>query len=87
MRIRITRIALGEFDGVDLRTLEVGSSYDVSPAVGAHLVGTRCGELISSQEPMLLVGLEEPFGYDVAEDRGRRFDSILSFEPAEPRRK
>jgi hypothetical protein len=93
MRIRITRTPSGATDGVDLRTLEVGSCYDVSPALGAHLVATRCGELLATQEPMLLVGLpDQRIGYGIASaravatDRGRRSESILSYEPADPAR-
>ena len=63
--------------------LEVGFSYDVSPALGARLVATRCAELLASQEPMLLVPLMTDVHPrpGVAADDVRRRESLLSFEP------
>ena len=90
MRIRILRSSYGHTDGVDLRMLEVGFSYDVSPALGARLVASRCAELVASLDPMLLVPLTlDPkpkvsgHSVSVADDIGRR-ESLLSYESDQP---
>ena len=89
MRIRIVRPAHGESDGINLRVLQTGLSYDVSPALAVHLVSTRCAELIASLEPVLLVTLTDaraastaaPARREGAGDTPRRNpESILSFE-------
>ena len=91
MRIRITRPAHGSAEGINLRGLQVGFSYDVSPALGAKLVTTNCAELIASEEPMLLVRIPaenraptSSRAVGVADDLGRR-ESLLVFEPADPK--
>lgn len=88
MRIRIIRTATGEVDGVNLRSLQLGLSYDVSPVLGAHLVGLRFADLMGTDDPMLLLPLSEqravltvPRPRVLADDRGYRGgESLLAYE-------
>jgi hypothetical protein len=59
MRVRITRKADGEVDGIYLRAFQAGLTYDVSPSLGSYLITTDCAEPVGDDDPTLLVPLIE----------------------------
>jgi hypothetical protein len=57
MRVRITRSAEGEVDGILLKSFQAGLTYDVGPSLGSYLITTDCAEPVGSDDPALLVPL------------------------------
>ena len=55
MRVRMTRLADGEVDGIYLKAFQAGLTYDVSPSLGSYLITTDCAEPVGSDDPALLV--------------------------------
>jgi hypothetical protein len=59
MRVRMTRKADGEVDGIYLKAFQAGLMYDVSPSLGSYLITTDCAEPVGDDDPALLVPLIE----------------------------
>lgn len=57
MRVRMTRKADGEVDGIHLKTFQAGLTYDVAPSLGSYLITTGCAEPVGNDDPALLVPL------------------------------
>jgi hypothetical protein len=59
MRVRMTRKADGEVDGISLKSFQAGLTYDVAPSLGSYLISTGCAEPVGNDDPALLVPLLE----------------------------
>jgi hypothetical protein len=59
MRVRMTRKADGEVDGIHLKAFLAGLTYDVPPSLGSYLITTDCAEPVGDDDPALIVPLFE----------------------------
>lgn len=57
MRVRITRSAVGEVDGIVLSAFQAGLTYEVGSSLGSYLITTNCAEPVGTDDPALLVPL------------------------------
>jgi len=77
VRVLITRKRDEEIDGIDLRSFQVGFSYEVSPSLATYLLTTRSAEPVGDDRAQLAgtAGVRTGLGVqrwrEVADDSGR----------------
>jgi len=65
MRVRVLKHGEGIVDGVSLRCLVPGSTYDVNPTLGHFLVTNGLAEeLLPASDPALVIPLDTPYAIE-----------------------